>query len=124
VELAGQAVGQLGTQFCLSVVKDGKLIFDEDYNFGKDRKIETMSAGKTITAALMGTAFSSGLFDLDTPIAKYGVLPAANWNLSGTDWFGKVTARHLLAQNSGRGKCEPGTCFTYDSDRFETSQFN
>jgi CubicO group peptidase (beta-lactamase class C family) len=31
---------------------------------------------------------------------------------------GQVTARHLLSQSSGLGKCEPGSCFTYDSDQY------
>ena len=60
----------------------------------------------------MGVAVSRGLFDLDTPIANYGVLPEANFSLTGIDFFPNVTARHLLTQTSGVGKCMPGTCYT------------
>jgi CubicO group peptidase (beta-lactamase class C family) len=69
------------------------------YGFGRgNRLIETYSASKTITAALMGVGVARGLYDLDTPIAQYGVRPGAIWNSTGVDFFPNITARHLLAQ--------------------------
>ena len=66
----------------------------------------------------IGAAVHKGLFDIDTPIAHYGVKPQANWSVTGTDYFPQVTARHLLAQASGVGRVPPGTHYTYDSDDY------
>ena len=63
---------------------------------------ETMSAGKTWTAGLIGAAVNRGLFDLDTPIQAYGVRPNANWSRAGTDFFPDLTARHLITQTMQR----------------------
>lgn len=57
--------------------------------------------GKTITATLMGAAVTQGLFDLDTPMIQYGVEAHANFNVTGIDYFSNLTARHVLAQNTG-----------------------
>jgi hypothetical protein len=81
-----------------------------------------MSAGKTITAALMGVAVANGLFQLDTPIHTYGVKPHANWSRGAKgpaeDFFLNLTARHLLTQTTGRGRVAPGSRLTYDSDSY------
>ena len=79
----------------------------------------------------MGVGVTKGLFDLDTPIAKYNVsrdqiapvrtggqTGPATWNTSGVDYFGDVTLRHLLSQASGYGRVAPGSYFTYDSDAY------
>merc|ERR1740130_212893 len=109
----------MGATACVAVAKNGVLVLDDSYHFGaKHRPLELMSAAKTITAALMGVAVTRGLFDLDTPIRRYGVKPLAEWNKTGVDFFHNLTARHLLAQNSGRGSFEPGTQFSYDSNEY------
>ena len=131
---AATAVGCIGTQLCLTVVKNGALVLDHSYSGafmdapggadpatrGGGRPLEAMSAAKTITAAVTGAASAAGLFDIDTPLSSYGVRPAAvaNWNRTGTDFYPQVTARHLLAQASGLGVYPPGTAMTYDSDEF------
>jgi len=103
---------------CFLVVKDGE-IMHELYAPGNssETKFETDSVGKTMTAALMGTAVTQGKLDLDRPLREYGVKPrtGANWSVGGTDFFPNVTARHLLSQSSGYGRVAPGTFFTYDS---------
>ena len=103
------------------MAKEGALIIDHKYDadgFGAlHDRIETMSAGKTITAALTGAAVQQGLFSIDVPLVKYGVSDAlANWNRSGVDYFPNLTARHLLTQTSGAGLVPPGSALTYDSD--------
>ena len=125
----------LGVSQCLAVVRRGRLVVEKTFGFGagwggpapgvapgSGRLLETMSAAKTATAALMGVAHAQGLFDLDVPIAQYGVQrsPLANWsrNANGTDFYPLVTARHLLSQTSGVGRVRPGTAFTYDSGDF------
>lgn len=83
-----------------------------------ESKFETDSVGKTMTAALMGTAVSQGKLDLDRPLHEYGVTarPGANWSVGGKiDYFPQATARHLLSQSSGYGRVAPGTFFSYDS---------
>lgn len=118
LQLAGDAVGKQGAPLCLAIVKDGALVLDRTYGLGARpvppskaapyasgggaRMIETMSAGKTITAALMGAAITAGLFDLDTPLVKYGVKPlGANW-AQPVNYFPNITARHLLTQSTGK----------------------
>lgn len=95
---------------CLAVAKDGELVVDSQWGFGAgDRLIESYSAGKTMTAVLMGLARDKGLFDLDATLASVGVVPRANWSREGVDWWPNVTARHLLTQSSGVGSARPGT---------------
>lgn len=105
----------------MQVAKEGALIIDHKYDadgFGAlHDRIETMSAGKTITAAVVGAAVQQGLFSLDVPLIEYGVSDAlANWNQTGVDFFPNLTARHLLTQTSGKGQLPPGSALTYDSD--------
>lgn len=46
---------QLASPTCITIIRDGQLIMDKTYGFGaKGRRVESMSAGKTITAAVMG----------------------------------------------------------------------
>ena len=71
-------VGELETPFCLAVVKHGALVVNKVWPPyatetspratlpNEPRYIETMSAGKTITATLIGAAVTAGLFELDT----------------------------------------------------------
>ena len=116
--------------FCLAVVKHGALVVNEVYPGYAEmtspnasvpnapRYIETMSAGKTMTAGLIGAAITAGLFDLDTPMINYGVTPHANFSRTGVDFFPNLTARHTLAQNTGIGEFPPGTALRYDSDEY------
>ena len=107
----------------MKVAKEGPLLIDHKYDAGgfgalHDR-IETMSAGKTITAALVGAAVQQGLFSIDVPLIKYGMSgKLVNWSKSGVDFFPNVTARHLLTQTTGAGLVPPGSALTYDSDTY------
>jgi CubicO group peptidase (beta-lactamase class C family) len=110
------------------VAKDGKLIHESYFANTSETKYETDSAGKMMTAALMGVAVQQGLLDIDKPIKQYGVKPkqyrnAWNnasflWNKTGVDFFDNVTTRHLLTQTNGFGLVPPGSKFTYNSDDY------
>jgi CubicO group peptidase (beta-lactamase class C family) len=73
-----------------------------------ESKFETDSVGKTMSAAVIGTAVTQGLLDLDKPLHEYGVKAAANWSVGGTDFFPQATARAILSQSSGYGRVAPG----------------
>ena len=115
---AAAAYGAFASPTCLAVVRRGRLVLDRSYWGGAHRRPETNSATKTATAAVLGVAHAQRLFELDTPIARYGVTPGphANWsdNAAGVDYFPNITARHLLSQTTGMGRFPPGTRFTYD----------
>jgi hypothetical protein len=85
---------------CFLVVKNGEILHESYYGRSQvESKYESDSLAKTGTALLMMTAASKGLFDLDTPLAHYGVKPAPNsWP---SYWWPQVTARHLLTQTGG-----------------------
>ena len=127
---AVDSIATVAAPFCLAVVKHGALVVNEVYPGYAEmtspnasvpnapRYIETMSAGKTMTAGLIGAAITAGLFDLDTPMINYGVTPHANFSRTGVDFFPNLTARHTLAQNTGIGEFPPGTALRYDSDEY------
>lgn len=130
LDAAVKSIADVAAPFCLAVVKHGALVVDHVYpGYAEQtspgstepkgpRYIETMSAGKTITAGLIGSAITAGLFDLDTPMVQYGVKPHADFNKTGTDYFPQLTARHTLAQNTGIGTYPPGTALRYDSSQY------
>ena len=98
---------------------DGKLVY-ESYADGhaREQKYEMDSALKTMNALMFGVAVTKGLVDIDKTLASYDVTPKANWSKSGTDYYSKVTSRHVLTQTTGVGYYPPGSQFTYDSDEY------
>ena len=68
---AGAVYGQRFSNNCIAVVRDGQLVLRESFGFGAgNRPVESMSAAKTVTAALMGVAHRMGLFAMDTPLLR------------------------------------------------------
>lgn len=107
-------------RYCLLVIKDGYLIHESYFGNTSESLYETDSLGKTVTAALFGSAVQDGLIDIDKPLVEYGVKPTTNFEY-GHSWgkfFPNVTTRTLLAQSSGYGVVEPGSEFTYDSEEY------
>lgn len=105
LERAAEQLKNGGSPLCLAVAKAGQLVLDRTFGFGEGgggqgRPIESYSAGKTITAALMGAAYSKRLFELHRPLVQYGVPPRANWsnNPDRVDYYPNLTAHHLLTQ--------------------------
>ena len=124
-EAAARLQANAPDRYCTVVVKDGKIVYE---NFSPaerypgqpntpDTRYEVDSAGKTMQALLMGVGVTKGLFDLDTPIATYGVSPEAAWGDDNV-WWPLVTLRHILSQSTGQGNIPPGSGFTYDSDSY------
>ena len=107
-------------RYCLLVIKDGYLIHESYFGNTSDSLYETDSLGKTVTAALFGTAVQDKLIDIDKPLVSYGVKPTTHFDY-GHSWgsfFPNVTTKSLLAQSSGYGVVQPGTEFTYDSEEY------
>lgn len=81
------------------------------------------SAGKTITALLIGVLVKQHTLSLDTPLKALNVTTESKWGTPTTadpegEYWPQVTIRHILGQTSGIGKYPPGTEFTYDSDEY------
>jgi CubicO group peptidase (beta-lactamase class C family) len=80
---------------CLTVVKDGQVVYDQAWTGDTETDSEAFSATKSITSTLVGIAAADGLLDLDDPVAEY--VP---------EWVGTasedVTIRNLLSNDSGR----------------------
>ena len=100
--------------------KDGVLLSETYYLGGGAARIESDSAGKTITALLIGVLATRHRLDLDRPIRDYNVTTTQSWGAPTAaspegEYWPLVTTRHILAQVSGIGKYAPGTMFTYDS---------
>lgn len=116
LKLAGKQVEErLPIRNCFVVAKDGVIVHEDYWNgASKDTPIETDSAGKTVSAALVGAAVAKGYIDVDKTLESYGVEPQAEWG----KYWPNITAKHLLAQTSGLGRVAPGEYFTYDSDSY------
>jgi CubicO group peptidase (beta-lactamase class C family) len=122
-------------RYCLLIVKDGVIVHESTYANRSDTQYESDSLAKTATALVIGAAVHAGLFDLDTPLAAYGMAPTCSgdeecWRANCTGcptgplgFWPNMTARALLAQASGCVTGEgcshpPGTAFTYDSEDY------
>ena len=142
---AAATVAKLVPQrYCLLVVKDGVIVHESTYANTSSTTYESDSLAKTATALVMGAAVEAGLFELDVPLAQYGVQPRCGdvppaaaptdcWRAHcppGTacpsgplGFWPNQTARTLLSQASGcvtgRGCfAPPGAAFTYDSEDY------
>ena len=50
LDTAGASIGTMGPAACVAVAKNGVLVLDETYGFGRGKRpLEMMSAAKTIT---------------------------------------------------------------------------
>jgi CubicO group peptidase (beta-lactamase class C family) len=81
------------------------------------------SAGKTVTALLIGVLVKQYSLSLDSTLKELGVVTDSSWGTPTAaapegEYWPRVTIRHILGQTSGIGKYEPGTEFTYDSDDY------
>jgi CubicO group peptidase (beta-lactamase class C family) len=117
---------ELPNRYCMAVARGGKLVFDsydaehERYPGQKNTpatRYEVDSAGKTMQAIMVGRGVTEGLYDLDTPLYKYGVQPQAYFGPN-NQWWWNQTLRSVLAQTTGVGREPPFTSFTYDSDDY------
>lgn len=83
------------------VIKDGKLVIEEYYNTFWRRTIHDIrSAGKSITALLLGIAIDQGLIeDVEQPV--YGFFSQEKYDYEITDEHRKIKIKHLLTMSSG-----------------------
>ena len=105
-------------RFCLLVVKDGVIVHESTFVNRSDTQYESDSLAKTATALVVGAAVEAGLFELDVPLARYGVRPRCGGGAPQDCWrahcppgrpcpdgplgfWPNVTARTLLSQSSG-----------------------
>ena len=108
---------------CFAVAKDGVLISETNYLNGTDERMEMDSAGKTVTALLIGVLVKNFDLDLDTPLKDLGVTTESGWGNKTAEspegmYWPRVTIRHVLGQTTGVGIYPPGYAFTYDSDEY------
>jgi CubicO group peptidase (beta-lactamase class C family) len=80
---------------CLTVVKDGEVVYDQAWTGDTETDDEAWSATKSMTSTLVGIAQAEGLLDVDDPVAEY----VPEW--AGTE-SEDVTVRNLLSNDSGR----------------------
>ncbi|MCE7992517.1 MAG: serine hydrolase [Roseivirga sp.] len=84
----------------LVVIKDDKIVIEEYFNtFWRNTILDIRSAGKSITALLLGVAIQEGLIhDLDQDVYS---LFSKSKNRSVNEDYKKIKLRHLLDMSSG-----------------------
>lgn len=94
--IEGGAYGEIDS---LLIVKDGKLVVEQYYNyFGRAQAHQMQSVSKSITSLLVGSAIKQGYIDsVDEPIGKY--LPKYAHLLK--DGKAAITIKHLLTMSAG-----------------------
>jgi CubicO group peptidase (beta-lactamase class C family) len=81
------------------LLKDGKIVFEEYYHdFGPDSLWLWNSAGKTVTAMLVGIAQREGYLDLEDSASDY---LGPGWTSATPEQESAITIRDLLSQTSG-----------------------
>lgn len=93
LDLLAESIGD-NTQ-CLTVVRDGQVVYDRAWTGDTETDSEAFSATKSITSTLVGIAVADGLVELDQPVSDF----VPEW--VGTD-SEDVTVRNLLSNDSGR----------------------
>ena len=91
--------GAYGEIDSLLIVKNGKLVVEQYYNyFDRKQAHQMQSVSKSITSLLVGSAIQQGYIDsVEDPISKY--LPKYVRLL--TDGKEKITIKHLLTMSAG-----------------------
>jgi CubicO group peptidase (beta-lactamase class C family) len=80
---------------CLTVVKDGVVVYDHAWTGDTETDSEAWSATKSMTSTLVGIAQADGLLDVDDPVADY----VPEWEGTESE---AITIRNLLSNDSGR----------------------
>ena len=110
---AVSTVEKVRERYCLLIIKQGVIISETYYSNSSETTYETDSAAKTMLGLLIGAVWTSSPWDLDAPLATFGV----NTTIFNA-WQDVVTTRHVLSQSSGMGAIAPGIAMTYDSDQY------
>lgn len=81
------------------LLQDGKIVLEKYFGtFTQDSLWYWASAGKSLTAFLVGQAQEEGLLDLDDPVADY---LGAGWTACTPDQENAITIRHQLTMTTG-----------------------
>jgi CubicO group peptidase (beta-lactamase class C family) len=81
------------------ILKDGKLVVEQYYGlFGREREWYWASAGKTVTAALIGALEKQGLLDISQPVSHY---LGAGWTSLTPTQEERITPWHQLTMTTG-----------------------
>jgi len=99
------------------ILKDGKIVVEWYYDsFTQDSLWYWASAGKTVTAALVGLAQSEGFIDIDSSSSTY---LGQGWTLCDSLSEAKITPRHQLSMSTGLDEqfasnidCTDDTCLS------------
>jgi CubicO group peptidase (beta-lactamase class C family) len=85
----------------LVVIKDGEVVIEEYFNtYWRETVHDIRSAGKSVTALLLGIAIDKGLVrSVDQSIRDF--FPATQESALGADKYAKVTIANLLTMSSG-----------------------
>jgi CubicO group peptidase (beta-lactamase class C family) len=112
VEFVGNTNGK-----ALIILKDGRIALEKYYgSFTRDSIWYWASAGKTVTAALVGIAQQQGLMNIASPSAQY---LGYGWSSCTKQQEEMITVRHHLTMTSGLGfernndNCTEPACLTY-----------
>jgi CubicO group peptidase (beta-lactamase class C family) len=103
------------------ILKDGKIAAEKYFgDFTKDSVWYWASAGKSLTAVLIGIAQQEGKLSVDSSANKY---LGEGWTNATIEQENKITVKHLLKMTSGLNEfllpdpnCTEPKCFRYKAD--------
>src|SRR5690606_17073996 len=85
----------------LVIIKDNKLVLEEYFNtFWRETIHDIRSAGKSVTALLLGIAIDKGLVK-NTDQSIYDFFAGPKYTQPKTDGHRRIKIKHLLAMSSG-----------------------
>lgn len=104
-----------------AILKDGRLVLEKYFGtFTQDSLWYWASAGKTLTAFLVGQAQEQGFLDIDDSTCHY---LGAGWTSLTPQQEGAITLRHQLTMTtglndyaSGGADCTDPSCLEYEAD--------
>jgi CubicO group peptidase (beta-lactamase class C family) len=99
------------------VLYKGRIVTENYWNgWDRNTKYPIQSAGKSITAVLMGIAQQEGLLKISDPTSKYlGV----GWSAAGVEKENRIRLQHHLSMTTGLDEnetCMAPECFKYKAD--------
>ncbi|MCC7232486.1 MAG: serine hydrolase [Bacteroidia bacterium] len=95
------------------LLKDGKIVIEHYFGtFTTDSLWYWASAGKSLTASLIGIAEAEGLLNIQDPVSQY---LGNGWTSETTIQEDSITIRHLLTMTSGMDDSPPLPCTNEDT---------
>ncbi|MFP6844662.1 MAG: serine hydrolase [Thalassolituus sp.] len=101
LDQASDGVKKVSLRYCFSVIKDGELIYDQNYFGGINNSYTAYSVTKTMTALLIGIAQTHGYLSVDDKISDWlSELPSGmNPDATIRDVMGQVSESNPLGSN-------------------------